>query len=331
LVATSGAGAPPAIPKPLFADPNYHGSCDPEVVWNPAAGEWWVFYTARRATRETASYVGTPLGVVASRDLSVWRFLGYASFDGEPGRPDMPVTFWAPGIIRAGDSWHMFVTYKPSVTPPWGGDGEIRHYVAPAADPLHGWKLAAPPQFPAPDPIDATLVRVADEYRAYYRVGKGGGIQWSTSRDLLVWKHRGACGGEVNAPAAQLGFAYQEAPYVFRFASRFWMLTDPHQGLAVYTSADGERWNLQGRILEKPGAGAQDATLARHPSVAVIGERAFLFYHVEPNRPYPTPPPETRTTTQKISFLQVAELRVRDGRLSCDRDAAVEVPADARP
>lgn len=314
------------VPKPFFADPNYHGSCDPEVVWNTHAREWWVFYTARRATRETATYVGTPIGVVASADLRTWRFLGYASFDGIRGAPDLPVTFWAPGILRRGETYHMFVTYKPSATPPWGGDGEIRHYIAPAADLLHGWKLAIAPAFPAPDPIDVTLLEVDGAFRAYYRVGKGGGIQWSTSADLMRWSHHGKLPGDINAPPPVRGFDYQEAPYVFRFAGTFWMLTDPHQGLAVYESGDGIAWKLQGRILEQPGAGPQDGTLARHPSVAVIDGRAFLFYHTEPNRPYPSPPPEKRTVRQKISFLQIAELVVKDGRLTSDRNAPVVPP-----
>lgn len=328
--ATGGATSPAApvtAPKPLFDNPDYHGSCDPEVVWNESAKEWWIFYTARRSTRETGTYVGNPIGVIASADLHTWRNLGYASFDGLPGKPDMPVTFWAPGIVRQGDIYHMFVTYKPTATPPWGGDGEIRHYVAPAGDLLNGWKLSMPPNFPQPDPIDATLIQVGDTFRAYYRVGRGGGIQWSTSTDLRHWEHRGACPGDINAPAQQRGFDYQEAPFVFKFRSSYWLLTDPHKGLAVYQSPDGITWKLQGRILERPGTGSQDATPARHPSVAVIGDRAFLFYHTEPNRPYPTPPPEKRTVTQKISFLQIAELKIVGGQLTCDRDTPVTPPA----
>ncbi|BCX49455.1 glycosyl hydrolase family 43 [Haloferula helveola] len=313
-----------APPKPLFADPNYHGSCDPEVVWNTHEKAWWIFYTARRATRESGTYVGTPIGVVSSPDLETWKFRGYCSFDGVAGKPDMPVTFWAPAVIRNGDRYHMFVTYKDNAKPPWGGKGVIRHYSASADDLLKGWKLEGVPDFAQPDPIDASLVKVDDGFRAYYRVGGNGGIQWATSTDLSVWENRGKCPGEVNTKAR--GFGYQEAPYVFRFRERWWMLTDPHKGLAVYHSNDGIKWTMQQRILENPGSGKEDATLARHPSVAVIGERAFLFYHVEPNRPYPTPPAEERTVTQKKSFLQMAELRVEDGRLTCDRDTVIELP-----
>jgi hypothetical protein len=333
LFSTVAANTAPAeepstsvIPKPLFADPNYHGSCDPEVVWNPRSQEWLIYYTARRATRPTATYVGTPIGALASKDMRHWRFLGYASFDGVAGQSELPVTYWAPGVIQKDDHLHMFVTYKDNANPPWGGKGVIRHYRAPLSDPVHGWKLVGVPEFTQPDPIDATLIKVGDVFHAYYRVADDGGIQWATSGDLMTWENRGRCPGDVNAPPSQRGFSYQEAPYVFRFGGHYWMLTDPHKGLAVYRSEDSVTWKLQGRILEEPGTGAQDATRARHPSVAVVGDRALLFYHVEPNRPYPTPPAEQRTVEQKVSFLQVAELRVEEGKLVCDRNTPVTVP-----
>jgi len=318
--------AAPVAPKPLFADPNYGGSCDPEVVWNQERGEWLIYYTARRARRAEGSYVGTPIGVAASRDLTTWRFAGYAAFDGGPGQPDMPVTLWAPGIIREGDTWHMFVTFKDSAQPPWGGPGVIRHYTAPAGDPLHGWKLSDTPPFTGPDPIDATLLKVGGEFRAYYRVGDNGGIQWSSSPDLKTWTQHGKLPGDINAPAAQRGFEYQEGPYAFRFGGGYWLISDPHQGLAVYRSADAVTWTLQGRILEAEGRGLRDNTRARHPSVAIVGGRAFLIYHVEPNRPYPSPPPEQRTIEQKQAWLQIAEIKLVDGVLVCDRNAPVEVP-----
>ena len=42
----------PTVSKPLFHDPHYHGSCDPEIVWNEHEQQWWIFYTARRAKRK---------------------------------------------------------------------------------------------------------------------------------------------------------------------------------------------------------------------------------------------------------------------------------------
>lgn len=323
LASTSCTTAPKA-PKPLFYDPHYHGSCDPEIVWNTHTREWWIFYTARRATRKQATYVGTPIGVAASKDLQRWRFVGYCSFDGAQGKPDMSVTFWAPGIIRVGNSYHMFVTFKNNARPPWGGSGNIVHYTAPAENLLAGWKKVSVPEFAKPDPIDATLVKAGDRFRAYYRVGKGGGIHWAESDDLIDWTNMGQCPGDINN-RSQHGFGYQEAPYVFKWKDYFWMLTDPHKGLGVFQSVDGITWKLNGRILAEPGTGPQDHTLARHPSVVVIQDRAFIFYHVEPNRPYPSPPAEKRTVEQKISFLQMAELELNDGQLICDRNKTIRL------
>lgn len=326
VVAASEAAGRETIPSPLFADPHYHGSCDPEIVWNDHQKEWWVFYTARRATRKQGTYVGTPIGVAASKDLRSWRFVGYCSFDGTQGKPDMPVTFWAPGIIRQGSTYHMFVTFKDNANPPWGGPGRIVHYEAPGDDLLSGWRKVETQGLSQDDAIDATVIRIGDEFRMYYRVGKGGGIQWAVSKDLTSWQPRGKCPGDINAAAETRGFEYQEAPYVFSWRDRYWMLTDPHKGLAVYVSRDAETWRLQGRILAEPGRRTHDNTVARHASVAVVDGRALLFYHVEPWRPYPSPGAEQRTVQQKQSFLQAAELKIAEGGLTCDRDAAVVPP-----
>lgn len=322
LAAPVGATSPP---KPLFADPHYHGSCDPEIVWNDQAGEYFIYYTARRSERETGTYVGTPIGVISSPDLVHWTFRGYCSFDGAPGQPDMPVTYWAPGVIVSGDTLHMLVTYKDNAQPPWGGKGVIRHYTAPLAAPIAGWKLEGVPDFQQPDPIDATLIQIGDEYRAYHRTGGNGGIQWAVSQDLKTWDKRGKCPGDINAK--DRGFGYQEAPYIFKFGDAYWMLTDPHDGLAVFRSDDAVTWTQKPRILKEPGTGPQDGTRARHPSVIVHDGRAFIFYHTEPNRPYPTPPAEKRTIHQKKSFLQIAELKIEGDRLVCDRDATLDLPS----
>ena len=329
---TARAETAAQIPAPLFVDSHYRGSCDPEIVWNEAAREWWVFYTARRATRTRGTYVGTPIGIAASADLTHWRWVGYCSFDGTAGHADNPDTRWAPGILRDGDAYHMLATYKDNARGPWGGPGRLVHYLAPADDLQHGWRRVGAPDLGAPDPIDASLLRVGDELRIYYRLGGNQGLHWAVSRDGRTWRQRGACPGDVNNSDVH-GWRYQEAPYAFRFADAYWLLTDPHDGLGVYRSDDAITWRFQGRILKAPGRRDQDNSRARHPSVAVAGDRAFVVYHVEPNRPYPTPPPAQRTPAQKQSVLQLAELRVVDGALQCDRDEpiALPVPPPASP
>ena len=42
------------VPAPLFIDPNYHGSCDPEIVWNEHDQFWYIYYTARRPMLENS-------------------------------------------------------------------------------------------------------------------------------------------------------------------------------------------------------------------------------------------------------------------------------------
>ncbi|MEM6689496.1 MAG: sulfatase-like hydrolase/transferase, partial [Planctomycetota bacterium] len=312
---------PGAVAKPFFADPFYNGSCDPEIVWNDVEELWFIYYTARRSQRKKGTYVGTPLGVISSPDLQRWTFRGYCSFDGVKGRPDSGDTHWAPGVIVDGEKLHMFATYKDNANPPWGGNGVIRHYVAPLSNPIDGWKLVGIPNFNQPDPIDVSLIKVDDHFRAYYRVGKGGGLQWAISKDLKAWDNQGKCLGDVND--SHRGFGYQEAPYVFKFNDAYWMLTDPHDGLAVFRSDDGITWDQKQRILKEDGEGPRDTTRARHPSVAVVDGKAYIFYHVEPNRPYPNPPAEERTVEQKISFLQIAELTTDGDQLACDRNEPV--------
>ena len=230
----------------------------------------------------------------------------------------MPVTFWAPGIIAHKNKLHMYVTYKDNAKPPWAGVGHIRHYIAPLDNPISGWKLAQNPDFAQPDPIDATIVfnQKLNQFHAYYRVAKNGGIQMSTSKDLISWENKGKVRGDVNTLGKQK-FGYQEAPFVFEFKGSWWMLTDPHKGIAVYRSDDSLKWQYSNVILDKPGTRTLDTSRGRHPSVSINNGRAFIFYHVEPNREYNKKfrEPKYRSIEQKKSVLQMAQLVVENNML----------------
>ena len=55
----------------------------------------------------------------------------------------------------------------------------------------------------------------------------------------------------------------------------------------------------------------------------MVGERAFIFYHVHPDRQPSVEEWETSNThtyKYKRSSLQVAELELVDGKLTCNRD-----------
>ena len=132
-------------------------------------------------------------------------------------------------------------------------------------------------------------------------------IRYAESCDLYSWKMKGEVLGDVNNFELH-ALPYQEAVYVFMHNKRFYMLTDPHVGLANYSSEDGITWKYHGQILK---AGTSERTLdwsqGRHPSVYVKNENeAFIFYHVEPYR-------EGKEANllekhQRYTFLQMARI-----------------------
>jgi hypothetical protein len=301
---------------PLFRDPVYDGAADPEIVWNHHAKEWWIFYTGRRAKMEgPLTYAGCAIGVAASKDWKHWRHVGYCKFDGIGGDADSPDTFWAPGIVFDGEKYHMFVVFKKGRPIPWSGEPFIVHYTAEPDDLLGGWKKFSVVNTPKGS-IDAGLFGLAGQWRMWLK--HQGKVHLMTSEDLVSWEDRGKVKGAVNEEKAI------EGPYVFFWKDRYWMITDPHNGIQVYRSGDAERWDKLGTVLDGPGDRELDITRGRHPSMAVVGDRAFIFYHVEPYRPYPPKEqnlnPAEKTIRQKICVLQVAELLYEKGRLSCDRN-----------
>ncbi len=84
LLTSIGSFAQKYAAAPLFIDPNYYGSCDPEVIYNPSDDCWYIYYTSRRSLIE-GHFVATPIGVIRSKDFAKWEFLGYCKFDGIGG------------------------------------------------------------------------------------------------------------------------------------------------------------------------------------------------------------------------------------------------------
>lgn len=303
------------ISAPIFADPHYCGSCDPEVVWNPATREWMFFYTGRRPAQGVAATCGNPIGVATSKDFRNWAFKGYCLFDGKGGKPDNENTLWAPGIIIDNNHAHMFVTYREGATPPWGERGGIVHYKAPVADMLSGWKRVDV-TLDDSSCLDASVIKLeSGKFRMYY-VGSANNpqtkgrktIRFAESDDLNTWQVKGDVLGDVNDNKVH-DLGYQEGVYVFQFKGRFYMLTDPHKGLATYSSDDGITWKYHGQIMQ---AGTSSRTLdwsqARHPSVIVKDNKAYIVYHVEPFRPEKVQAPKLEKH-QRYAFIQMAELK----------------------
>jgi hypothetical protein len=115
------------VPSPIFTDPNYHGSCDPEIVWNEFDQTWYIYYTARHPKLEN-TWLQTPIGLAASKDFVNWDVKAHCKFDGVGGEKDSPETYWAPAIIAANDTLYMFVTWKSDTIPTKGAWGEQVSY-----------------------------------------------------------------------------------------------------------------------------------------------------------------------------------------------------------
>ncbi|MFR9577696.1 MAG: glycosyl hydrolase family 43 [Rikenellaceae bacterium] len=303
-----------SLPAPIYADPEYTASCDPEVVWNDYDKKWYMFYTGRRPARGIASTCGNPIGVASSRDRLRWNFDGYCKFDGIGGEKDSAETFWAPGVIIDGDEAHMFVTHKPDSVAPWGTGGAIAHYATSTRDMVNGWK-SCEVSINEDNCLDASIIKLDNNsYRIYYVGGvnnketKGRKtIRYAESFDLSNWQPKGNVLGDVNDTSVTK-HNYQEGVYVFRYKGYFYMIADPHNGLTTYSSPDGIEWQYLGKIL-KGGSSTRtlDWSQGRHPSVVEDKGRLFIFYHVEPFRP-----DKARSVKisryQRYAFVQSAEL-----------------------
>lgn len=318
------------IPSPLFIDSNYHGSCDPEVIYNPADSAWYIYYTARKGNQEN-TFLGTPLGVIRSKNLVDWQFMGYCKFDGIGGKKDASETFWAPAIIAANEKLHMFVTWKPDTLPvlgAWGGPGKIVHYETSLQNPVDGWTKVGDMHDSTMNSLDATVYFDEGIYHVWFKgkenKSKKNELHHLVSKDLYNWEAAGFSKSDVFNAAAS-GSDFEEAPYVFDWKGAKWLITDPHDGLFVYKGYDGDKWKFQGTILKDGGTRKMDTSMARHCSVAVVDGRAFIFYHVEPWRDYKGLPIFKQPVDNRRSVLQMAELELVDGKITCDRNKMVGI------
>ncbi len=301
--------------KPLYRDPIFDGAADPVVVWNPKVKRWWMFYTNRRANVPNLSGVawvhGTPIGIAESADGGAnWQYL-------ENARIKLPETFggknatlWAPDIIRGDDGrWQMFLTVVPGIFENWQ---HPRSIVQLTSKNLRDWKYLQTLELSSDRVIDAGILKMADGvWRLWYNNERDRkSIYFAESRDLKNWTDRG------KAIADKPG----EGPKVFRWQEKYWMIVDHWKGLGVYRSSDALNWTPQAdNLLFSPGNGADDQVQGQHCDVVVSGGRAFLFYFTHPGRRGENTNKDF--TEQRRSSIQVAELKLKDGWLTADRDA----------
>ncbi len=265
----------PRASAPLFRDPIHDGAADPMIIQHHQTGNWWLFYTARRANLDSVdvSYChGTPIGAAESRDHGRnWVFRGYLSLDFEPGIN----TFWAPEIVYAVDKYHMFVTYIQGAPNHFGvNESRILHYTS---DDLLHWNSPRPLLLSSSRVIDPCLLQMKDgRWRMWFKDEKAGPVSMvADSRNLEHWQLHGS-------PA--IADRPHEGVNVFVFRGAYWAITDCWRGLALYRSDDAVNWAFQHTILDQPSNRPDDRPSGAHADVLTVDDRAYIFYFTHPGR-----------------------------------------------
>lgn len=297
------------LPAPLFRDPIYDCPTDPAVIRNEEEKMWYLFYTQRRATDAAigVSWVhGTKIGVAVSRDGSKWLYRGTLErLDIERGHN----TFWAPEIIRAEGIYHMYVSYITGIPTDWEYPRQMLHYVSKN---LWDWHFAGRVDLGSERVIDACVYEVSPHlYKMWYKdEDRKSRTYAAVSENLYDW----------NVLGEEVGDCAQEGPNVFEFGGYCWMVSDYWNGLAIYRSKDFKNWHRCHDILQESGKRPLDAGLGHHADIIVRQDRAYIFYFchfsTEKNA-------ELSERKADKAAVQVAELFIKDGELSCDRNLQV--------
>ena len=297
---------------PLFRDPIYDGAADPTIIWNKKEKEWWIFYTNRRATSPGTgvSYVhGTDIGIASSEDGGqTWVYRGCAmGLAYELGRN----TYWAPEVIEFDGTYHMYVSYVQGIPSTWDHPRSILHYTS---DNLWDWEFQSKLPLSSERVIDACVIQTPNStWKMWYKDEVNHQHTYTAySDDLYQWK----------VGSAEITDCPHEGPNVFYFGGQYWMITDPWHGLGVYKSCDATKWTRCANVLNEPGKRLDDGTIGAHADVLVYKERAYLFYftHPEVSETQRSNPDFIWEYRHRRSSIQVAELKIVDGELVCDRD-----------
>ena len=289
------------VPSPLFKDPIYNGAADPMVIRKESDGLFYMFYTQRRANQQAEGVswcYGTSVGVAESPNGEDWHYRGALDLEFEFGQN----TFWAPEIVydRKEALYHMFVSYIQGIYTDWGGDARIEHYVS---KDLFRWTRLGGLEFGSARIIDPCIIELpGGGWRMWYKDERRGSVTCcADSPDLCEWEFRGVAAGDQP----------QEGPNVFFFGEKYWMIADVWDGLAVYRSDDCEHFERQTEnILRESGTRRDDQGRGGHGDVFVNGGRAFVVYFTHPDPVF-----------RQRSAIQMAELKIENGILTCDRNA----------
>ena len=313
--ADTHAGSPAAAQSgnaaavPLFRDPVHDGAADPVVVWNRARKTWWMLYTNRRADFDGGNGVewvhGTHIGIAESADGGAhWKYVSEADIP----LPAPDYTLWAPEVIDVDGTYHMFLTVVPGTFSDWQHPRHILHLTS--KDLLH-WKPLENANLESDRTIDACVFKMPDgNWRLWYKnEADSSKVYFSDSADLVHWTPKGIA--TTN---------HGEGPVVFQWKGHYWLINDPHAGLAVFQSDDLTTWKQQPEnLLRVPGTQPTERAIGNHADVVVDGSgRAMLFYFTSQGGP--DAEGHDRGWARR-SVLHVTELHEQDGVLTVDRNA----------
>jgi hypothetical protein len=337
--AATGTAKAPRIPverapAPLYDDPIWHGATDPAVVWMPGKGtqgEYWMYYTQRRATLENANGVdwvhGSTIGIATSVNGINWSYKGtiQGSIPDGDTRKSLSdpvkdgITWWAPTVFweggngiagggQPGDRLHMFVTYVHGIFTSWTGHRTIEHFTS--TDGVN-WTYVSSLHLASRRAIDPSVYKIDGTWYLWYKnEAAGSSTYWASSKDLTTWQDL----GDSNCGRSH------EATFVWHWQGAYWNLHDNHgRGLDAWRSETGlSDWTLNSVLLNGDITGQRrlDQGVGHHPWVLLQDpasgpaqqgqEQLVLFYF---------------THNGKKTVMQMAEVTLdADGKLRCDRN-----------
>jgi beta-xylosidase len=235
-----------------------------------------------------------------------WSYIGRA--DIRYGEKDY--SFWAPDIVEYKGTYHMFLTVVPGTFADWKHPREIIHLTS---KDLIRWDKPQKINLASDKTIDACIFKAHDGWwYMYYNNEKDRKSIYSVkTKDFKNWIDSGKIIGD------QPG----EGPKVFFWHNRYWMVVDNWRGLGVYFSSDLKSWERQAEnILAEPGKGQDDETKGLHADVVINDGKAYIFYFTHPGR---KPDAKGDNYETRRSSIQVAELKLVEGKITCNRDKLV--------
>jgi hypothetical protein len=301
----------------VYRDELWDGASDPTVIHREGTGEWWMFYTQRRALHEGPGVEwvhGSRIAVAVSTDGgATWLYRGVVA--GLDGPATGPNTHWAPEVVRIGGRYHMYLTWIAGAPDAWAGHD--RHIVHLVSDDLVAWTRAGRLELGGDRIIDAAVARTPDgRLRMWFKDEGRGSTTWSAvSGDGHDWVPEGLV---VDGPP-------HEGPNVFELGGWWWLIVDEWRGQAVYRSSDGVDWRRQhDLLLAVPGAQPDDRQVGRHADVVTLdASRAVVFYFTHPawdgSELALAEGVESRRSAIHVALLTVDAT----GALRADRDALV--------